>query len=310
MALIQTNIQCESLHRPVPVCIVVPYDHMVMRNQPMPKPNQPMRLCFILEGINGAYFGPITYSKNLMGLAEDNNMIIVTVGGENKWYGQSDRTKDNFQTMIARDLLNFMRSTFHISEDRDDIMIGGFSMGGYGALLVGLANPDKFGRVFALEPALNRELIMEAPEQPTWDMYTREQYEIMFGVKDAADIEGTVNDYLYSAQKLVKDGYKTKIFLAASHTSRDEVGETTWDLADKFKGFGLDVTYQDYDGRHSYIGFDNGIEIAFEWMKNDNTFKGNTLYYGLESESTAENFARWDCWYNVEADDRAAKGGV
>lgn len=309
MALIHTNIQCESLHRPVPVYIVVPYDHMVMRNQPVPKPNVPMKLCFILEGVNGAYYGPIVYSKNLMGLAEDNNMIIVTVGGENKWYGESNRTKDCYQTMIARDLLNFMRSTFHISENREDIMIGGFSMGGFGALVTGLAHPDKFGRIFALEPALNREMILGAPEVSTWDLYTREQYEIMFGVNNIKDMAGTVNDYLYTGKKAGESQYPVKIFMAASRSSHNVVGDmvSTWDLADTLREMGLDVTYQDYEGLHNYIGFDNGIEIAFKWMKNDNTFKGNVVYYGQEAASTAENFAHWDCWYNYEADAREGK---
>jgi S-formylglutathione hydrolase FrmB len=292
------------MHRPIPISIIVPTDHMVMKNQPLPELNKPHRICFILEGINGCSVGPILYSR-LVPLAEDNNVIVVTVGGENKWYTNSEITKDNYHDMIARDLLNFMRATFNISEEREDTMIGGFSMGGFGALVVGFANPDKFGKVFAIEPALNREIILEAPEIPTWDLYTRKQYEVMFGVEKIADMAGTVNDYMYTAKEVVKSGYSMQVFITASPASH-MCSPALRSFVDTLKDIGMDVTYQDdYQALHSYLGFDEGIERAFKWMRND-TFGGNFIYFGKEAVSSAENFAHWDTWYNVQEDAKKA----
>lgn len=56
--------------------------------------------------------------------------------------------------MITQDIVNFTRRTFNLSDKREDTYIGGFSMGGYGALVVGLGHPEIFSKIIALSNAL------------------------------------------------------------------------------------------------------------------------------------------------------------
>ena len=83
--------------------------------------------------------------------AEENNIAICMVNGENKFYMNWDHpvTKDNFFDFIEYELKDFLYGTFPISPRREDNFIAGLSMGGFGALFHGLANPKSYSAIGA-----------------------------------------------------------------------------------------------------------------------------------------------------------------
>lgn len=83
--------------------------------------------------------------------AEEHNIAIVMVSGENKFFmnWEMPTTKDNFYDFIEYELKDFLYGTFPISSKREDNFIAGLSMGGYGALYHGLKNPKGYGAIGA-----------------------------------------------------------------------------------------------------------------------------------------------------------------
>ncbi len=58
------------------------------------------------------------------------------------------------QEAFEKELFTHIEKEYSIKEDRKYHAIGGLSMGGYGALRFALCNPEYFGSVFALSPAI------------------------------------------------------------------------------------------------------------------------------------------------------------
>lgn len=83
--------------------------------------------------------------------AEENNIAICMVNGENKFYlnWETPTTNDNFYDFIEYELKDFLYGTFPISSRREDNFIAGLSMGGYGALYHGLTNSRSYSAIGA-----------------------------------------------------------------------------------------------------------------------------------------------------------------
>ena len=70
-------------------------------------------------------------------------MLIVTPDGENAGYTRTEYGLDHF-AHVATDLPDMVERTFRCRTDRGGRGVGGLSMGGYGALRLALARPDRY----------------------------------------------------------------------------------------------------------------------------------------------------------------------
>lgn len=57
-----------------------------------------------------------------------------------------------FYTYIVEELPVLMRQFFPLSEKREDNFIAGNSMGGYGAMKIGINNPDRYAAIGCFQP--------------------------------------------------------------------------------------------------------------------------------------------------------------
>lgn len=114
--------------------------------------NQEYPVVYLLHGHTGNYTSWITYAGLPIDLATQYNTIIILPDAGNSWYvnwtGQTDGKKHLWHDMIVRDLLPDAEKKYRILKNRKKRSIGGLSMGGYGALTIGLKNPKLFGFVF------------------------------------------------------------------------------------------------------------------------------------------------------------------
>lgn len=85
--------------------------------------------------------------------------IIVEADGQNSMGGNfyaNSPVGGNAADFIAEDLVQFVDSTYRTVADRTARGLAGFSMGGSGAVNLGLSRPDVFGSVYAHSPGLLR----------------------------------------------------------------------------------------------------------------------------------------------------------
>ncbi len=75
--------------------------------------------------------------------AESYPFMIVMVEGGRSYYTDAPQG-DAYETAIVRDLIPYVDRTFHTDPRREARVVGGLSMGGYGALKLALGHPDLF----------------------------------------------------------------------------------------------------------------------------------------------------------------------
>lgn len=113
-------------------------------------------------------------------------MIVVTpdanspLGGS--FYSNSPVT-GNWEDFIVRDLVRFVDRKYRTIRDRHGRGIAGHSMGGYGALHLGMRHPDKFSAIYALSPCclsydLDDPIIRAKPWRAAILADTREEYSL------------------------------------------------------------------------------------------------------------------------------------
>jgi S-formylglutathione hydrolase FrmB len=81
------------------------------------------------------------YKSNLLRYVDGLPLIVVMPSGENSYY------VDAWERMVVDDLPAHVARTFHAREGR--AAIGGLSMGGYGAIRLGLKYAERYASIFA-----------------------------------------------------------------------------------------------------------------------------------------------------------------
>ena len=85
-------------------------------------------------------------------------MVVATPDAERSFYMDHKDGSQKWETLILFNLVDHLREQYRISRDRSGLFIFGISMGGLGALRMGLKHPERVGAVVALEPGIDPAL--------------------------------------------------------------------------------------------------------------------------------------------------------
>ena len=107
-------------------------------------------------------------------------MIVIMVDAGNSWYvnwAQSENGEhNNFADHVTKDILNYVDKHYRTIADRKGRAINGISMGGFGAISIGLSNPNLFCSIGshsgALKWAADQRERMENGKKP-WVIWTQ-----------------------------------------------------------------------------------------------------------------------------------------
>lgn len=89
---------------------------------------------------------------DLMIKGELPEFVVVNPNGENSFYTDYLDGTHNYEQMVYDDLIKHVDSTYRVIADRRARALGGVSMGGYGALKIGMKHPDLFAAVAGVSP--------------------------------------------------------------------------------------------------------------------------------------------------------------
>ncbi|MEM7749783.1 MAG: alpha/beta hydrolase-fold protein [Pseudomonadota bacterium] len=96
--------------------------------------------------------------------------IVVMPDADSSWYVNDVRPNGHGRVFDAfrTDLIASVDRSYRTVACKDGRVIGGLSMGGYGALLIGLAEPEKFAAIFSLSGAVFPENLSDDPKRRVW----------------------------------------------------------------------------------------------------------------------------------------------
>lgn len=123
---------------------------------------QPVKVLYLLHGYQ-QHFGSWLNQTSVARYAAGKNIAIVMPDGGRSFYTDMT-TGENYYSYIVKELPRFLRNQLGLEPSREETAVAGLSMGGYGALKIGLRNPDQFGMIGALSPAC--DIVQIAKDNP------------------------------------------------------------------------------------------------------------------------------------------------
>lgn len=151
--VITDTIKSSLLGRPVPVTVITPRDYDKSAQHVV------LYLLHYWDGDNNAYV-----DMNLLSSLDNKPIIVVTPSLGNGWYINSSAERGERQRdFIEQELFSYVDRNYKTFKTIQ--AIGGSSMGGYGAMLIGLRNPERFRFIADLSGAVNAPFKGVAPDK-------------------------------------------------------------------------------------------------------------------------------------------------
>jgi S-formylglutathione hydrolase FrmB len=266
MAILQVNFKSNSLMRNVPIQVILPVDKQVIPGMPLREP-KPFKTLYLLHGIYGSCFSWLSESR-IHRWAEEKNLVVVMPSGDNGFYVDQPLSGNLYGEFVGKELVEITRKMFPLSHKREDTFIGGFSMGGFGALRNGLKYNETFGSIAALSSALILEQTLDFSYDTTNLTQSRGYFESCFGdLKEA--VKGDKNPEVLIKtlkDKLAQDSNTPipKIYLACG--TEDFLIQNNRDFRDFLIENQIDVTYEEGPGEHDWDFWDTYIKKVLEWL--------------------------------------------
>jgi S-formylglutathione hydrolase FrmB len=178
-------------------------------------------------------------------------LIVVMPDGFRGFYTDNEEGPA-YAKYLGEELPAFIEKTFPAKRTRSARCVGGLSMGGYGALRLGLGYPDTFASVNSHSGALmHGAKTFTKPEQA--------EFRRVFGAKPA----GSNHDLLVLARKAKRAGKLPKLLI--------DCGTEDYLLADnrefhaKLDAMGVAHQYAEYPGAHMWDYWDAHIQDALRF---------------------------------------------
>lgn len=261
MAFIELNFMSEALMRTVTVNVILPADKLTPPGVPKPEP-APFQTLYLLNGVMGNHTDWV-HATNVQAMAEEKNLAVVMPGGENMFYLDHEPTHALYGEFVGKELVEFTRKIFPLSDKREDTFIGGLSMGGYGALRNGLKYSDTFGRIAALSSAAVLYTLDERTDDHPMFMERRSYAKEIFGDFDKV-MESDKNP-VWLMKQLKEQGKEIPPIYQAVGTE-DFLLEANRRLHRELTEAGGDVTYVEKPGGHEWSFWGSQISKVLEWL--------------------------------------------
>ena len=259
MALGQFDFYSNSLRRAVTFHILLPNDVATEGNEHF---NRKMKTLYLLHGYAGNNKSWLLNS-NIEELACRYNLAVVFPAGENCFYIDGEGVGKAYCTYVGNELVEYTRRVFGLSREKEDTYIAGFSMGGFGAIHVGLAYPETFRAMVGLSSALIAHNIAGKKEgfsDPIADYY---YYRSVFG--DLDKLLESSNNPEYQITKLKQEGKEIPAIYMACGTE-DFLLEENRIFHRFLTKEEVPVTYIESPGAHDWKFWNHYLEPSIQWM--------------------------------------------
>jgi putative tributyrin esterase len=159
-----------------------------------------------------------------------------------------------YWTFVSEELPELARSFFPLSPLREHNFAAGLSMGGYGALKLGLTLPGSFAAVASLSGALDLNRLVA------------ENYggDIRLTVNDPSTVLGSSADLFALADKVAGSDSIPMLYQCCG--TKDLFYDDNVRFREHCRKLGLPLTYEDGPGDHEWGYWDDKIKRVMEWL--------------------------------------------
>lgn len=250
--LLEMNFLSKELGKNTQVNIILPHQ----ANE-----GEPCKTLWLLHGLKGDHTSWLR-NTNIERYASKHNLCVVMPNVDRSWYTNTQYGV-NYFNYIANELPEVCRSNFKaMSDKREDNIIAGLSMGGYGALKLALSFPDRYAYCISLSGALD----VTRKGRPC--ILNEWQSIFGYGMQSSLELEGSEHDLHFLARRNKEEGLPfPKIYMWCGLDdpllrANNELDATLADLS-------VEHTYKTSEGNHRWEWWDMHILPALNHVLAD-----------------------------------------
>lgn len=262
MAVGKMQFFSDALCRIVEFHIVLPNDLPELWTKDNPNFSRPVKTLVLLHGFSGCRTD-WAFNAQLPDLANRYNLAVICPDGENSFYLDGPQTGRKYGTYVGLELTAYAQSTFGLSDRREDTLIGGYSMGGFGALHAGLLYPETFSGVFALSSALIMHEVAQMRPGSGNEMANYDYYRLVFGEPEA--LLRSENNPEELVRRLLASGQELPRFFMACGTE-DFLLENNRSFHAFLQEQGVPAEYRESSGNHDFVFWNEYLWQAVDWL--------------------------------------------
>lgn len=256
MAFFELRYYSKALRIDVTVNVILP--EIEKQDEGIGNLTDTYKTVWLLHGLNG---NQNSWIKNtaIERYARTRNLAVVMPCVDRSWYTDTAYGAKYF-TFVTDELPCVCRSYFRgMSDKREDNLVIGLSMGGYGALKCALTYPERYGFVGSLSGALD----ITRKGKP----YNLEEWRSIFGfeLKSASELENTPHDILHLTRKNKKNALPfPKIYLwCGTEDTLITINRFYRDLLTELE---IPHLYEESKGTHSWKYWDEKVVTALDYL--------------------------------------------
>ncbi|GHU86849.1 tributyrin esterase [Spirochaetia bacterium] len=187
--------------------------------------------------------------------ALEKGLAVIMPGSDLGFYTDMKYGYD-FWEFFSNELPQIVAEFFpRLSTKREDTFVAGLSMGGFGALKLGINCPERFAAAASLSGLTD----------PLWQYRANrvnEDWLNIFGEED--EIRGSSSDIHFKLEELIASGKPMPRFYQTCGTE-DFLYEINVAFRDRFKDR-IDLTYHEEPGIHEWGYWDRNIQRIINWL--------------------------------------------
>ena len=135
-----------ALQRQMPYRVVLPANYSSMGRK--------LPTLYLLHG-GGGDFREWTNDSDVAKYAANGFILVMPEGNSSYYVNSATNPQDRYEDYVVRDLISDVEQRFPAAQSWDERAIIGVSMGGFGAIVLGLKHPGLFAFVGGMSPALD-----------------------------------------------------------------------------------------------------------------------------------------------------------
>ena len=221
------------------------------------------KVLYLLHGLSGNEDEWTRFSK-IEYYGKKYNFIIIMPRVDRSFYCNT-RYRINYFDYIADELPEIMSRWLRIDNDRDNTFIAGESMGGYGAVKIGLSRPERYAGIGALSGVLDYDAFAKMIVSDQWPDMAPEEIDALYDDDTPMKL----------AEKAVK--LKTKPKLIQLCGTEDFLYENNQNFRKHLQKIGYEHTYREGSGEHAWPYWDKAVQYVFMFFRDLDPDK-TTLY--------------------------------
>lgn len=260
MAFLDFHFFSESLALSCAAHVLIPQPTVKQIGMGGPAPREKYPVLYLLHGLTDDHT-TWTRRTSIERYAAARNIAVVMPAVGRSFY-QDTHGGLKYWTFVSEELPALCERFFPLSGQREERFVAGLSMGGYGALRLGLACPEKFAAAASLSGALDLgRRLREAGRDGA--LMNRAEYLAVFGPE--LRCAGTDTDLFFLAEKMAAShGPRPALYLACG-TEDALLGESRAFRA-HLDTLHLPATYHESPGAHEWSWWDAEIQRVLAWL--------------------------------------------